>query len=132
MPRRLPFKLPFTIALRSCSSCRDFQGLAIWPWSGGFMLKTHGLCQGCVAVFFQGPKTTAGLIEEMCDSHRPAEAQKSEALSGIGGPRPGICRGRERERHESGDEREMREQAVVEWTHLRMPPLGRCRFPGAD
>jgi hypothetical protein len=36
-----------TIARHRCMDCRRTTRLAIWPWSGRLLVKSHGLCRGC-------------------------------------------------------------------------------------
>lgn len=40
-----------TLAIRFCSWCDGFLGVALWPWtpSAGWFALTHGQCDGCMA-----------------------------------------------------------------------------------
>lgn len=36
-----------TLALRVCVSCGKGYGVALWPWNGQLVTRTHGLCHAC-------------------------------------------------------------------------------------
>ncbi len=43
-----------SVARRRCLRCRRVFGFGIWPWSGRWVVDTHGLCHGCYQVIFDG------------------------------------------------------------------------------
>jgi hypothetical protein len=39
--------LGLSVALRRCCGCHKTMGIGLWPWSGGWLVRTHGLCPRC-------------------------------------------------------------------------------------
>ena len=37
-----------TVAIRVCIECRSTFGVRLWPWSGSYLARTHGLCRPCL------------------------------------------------------------------------------------
>jgi hypothetical protein len=42
-------RLARTVAQRRCGRCERMLGLSLWPWSGRWLVVTHGLCDACYA-----------------------------------------------------------------------------------
>ena len=40
-------RLVRTVVQRRCAVCARTLGFALWPWSGQWILTTHGLCDAC-------------------------------------------------------------------------------------
>jgi len=36
-----------TFALGRCCGCGITLGIRVWPWTGRWLLRTHGLCPNC-------------------------------------------------------------------------------------
>jgi hypothetical protein len=52
----------YTVAVSVCLNCQRNFGVALWPWSGASLTRTHGLCRPCGA-----------RLEAAFDDERPAE-----------------------------------------------------------